>query len=232
MASLRSFFGARREVECHFQSVVATPNDSDFSFVTSMKVRNEDQRDNSFLFPSPMIQSNSRDIIEVAGEITAGRTTDREKALAIHDWIARNLTYDYDGLNSGEYLSKPYDARSVLSSKLAVCEGFSTLYAALLRASGIRAKVVYGKRYLKGIPRDYKSKEDICQSPPSTEHDHAWNEIYLDNRWVSVDTIMDSGYSKDNTTKGYMRTPGNYQYFDQSPTQFDGVYVKCTDRMF
>jgi len=211
-----------------FASESADRDARTYNFVIGTEVKNEDRRDTSYLLPSFSLQSDSSEIVEAASQASASAYSDREKALALHDWIAKELAYDFDGYNSNTYADRPFDALSVLKSKVTVCEGYSNLYAALLRAVGIRAKVVYGKRFVDGVPAD-KSYEQICKSEFSRLNDHAWNEIYIDNRWVMVDLTRDGGYSTDNTTAGFKHTPGNYKYFDLSPGDFSGQYVKCSE---
>ncbi|MGN7382731.1 transglutaminase-like domain-containing protein [Paenibacillus sp. SAFN-117] len=57
-----------------------------------------------------------------------------------------------------------------------MCYGYSSLFAAMLRSVGIPAKLVMG------------------HSQYVTEY-HAWNEVYLNNEWVTIDTTIDSGKS-------------------------------------
>ena len=44
------------------------------------------------------IQSNSDSIISIAEQLTADKTTDYEKVLALHDWICSYMYYDVDSL--------------------------------------------------------------------------------------------------------------------------------------
>jgi transglutaminase-like putative cysteine protease len=120
------------------------------------------------------------------------------------------------------------DALSVLSSRVTVCQGYSNLYAALMRAAGIRAKIVSGRLYNKGVPSD-QSPEQICNAPYDPETNHAWNEVYVDNRWMTVDVTSDAGYSLDNTTAGFQHTPYNHRAFDPSTQYYQRKYVKCSD---
>ena len=131
-----------------------------------------------------IIQTNNSAVKAKALEITQNCTTEYEKLTAIHNWVCENISYDTDIINTSKTL--PYAASEVLSSKRAVCLGFSTLSAALCRSIGIPCNVISG--YALGIGSDSDwSEESIHSSQPN----HAWNEAYVDGRWVIFDTTWD-----------------------------------------
>ena len=137
------------------------------------------------------IQSDDDEIIETAAKITRHCDTDYEKAAALHDWVCENLYYDNDSLESDEI--PPYYALDVLHSKKAVCRGYATLMAALCRAEGIPCNVVTG--YALGISGDTKWTDETAATDTQN---HAWNEVYVDDRWVIIDTTWDSGNQIEN----------------------------------
>lgn len=126
-------------------------------------------------------------IIEIAKSITYGIDKDYDKALALHDWVCKNIFYDTDSID-GLSNNAPYIATDVLKSKRAVCLGYSNLYAALCRSLDIPCNVVTG--YALGVGTGEKVWNKINSA--TAEANHAWNEVYLDNRWVIVDTTWDS----------------------------------------
>jgi len=98
----------------------------------------------------------------------------------IHNWVASNIIYDYDA-----YLKHDVDmvsASQTLETKKGLCRDFSFLFAALCRAAGLPAKVVYGE----------------ASSGGSTWELHAWNEVLINNQWIAVDSSWDSGYVANN----------------------------------
>lgn len=203
---------------------------------SSAVVRNEDTRDNAFLLPSANIQSDDPEIAALSAQITRGLSTDRDKALAIHDWLTREITYDSKGVRTGDYVTRPQDARGVLYSKLAVCDGFSNLFAALSRAAGIQARVITGPL---GIPSPSLSREQLCDytRPGTIGALHAWNEVYVDNRWVTLDATLDTGSTNTKIVSGqpdlvrWIRTPDNHQLFDPSPSLFERNHTKCVEEL-
>ncbi len=91
--------------------------------------------------------------------------SDEEKALALHDYIVNNTTYDdvEDGVADDSYTSY-----SVLMKNFGVCQGYALAYNLLLGHVGIEAKYV-----------------------SSEEMNHGWSMIKLDGKWYHVDTTWD-----------------------------------------
>jgi transglutaminase/protease-like cytokinesis protein 3 len=73
----------------------------------------------------------------------------------------------------------------VLQKRSAVCDGFASLFKALAQAAGLKAAIING--YAKGF--GYLPGTGL-RTPPN----HAWNAIFLDNRWHLLDASMGSGY--------------------------------------
>jgi transglutaminase-like putative cysteine protease len=211
-------------VNVFFSQSADTSYTQGFKYFNSAHVRNEDTRDVAFLLPSLKIQSDSREVSQLSSELVQGLSSDREKAMAFHDWLTREVTYDVDGASNGSYRQRRQDAIATIESKLAVCEGYANTFAALARASGIRAKVVIGR--LVGSSDRYRSKQDVCDD--NSRELHAWNEVYADNRWITVDATLDAG-SEDGMTGKFKRTPHNHELFDPSPSYFEMTHVKCYD---
>ena len=130
------------------------------------------------------IQSSDPKIISLATAVTADCEDDYDKLRAIHDWVCKNIAYDTDSLNSER--TYPYAATAVLENESAVCLGYSTLTAALCRAVGIPCNVVSG--YALGVGED---TEWTAATAATSEQNHAWNEAYVNGRWVILDTTWD-----------------------------------------
>lgn len=150
-----------------------------YSFGPTVNVNNTIEV-NRFIVPTKHVESNHNEIILLAKKITKGLNTDREKAKYIYDWVCNNISYDYD-----KYLKQvnnnydnAYGALNTLLTKKGVCYDFSTLLAALGRASGLQVKVIKGD-FITNTSREL----------------HAWNEIYIseENKWINVDSTF--GYA-------------------------------------
>ena len=160
------------------------------------------------------IQSNSDSIISIAEQLTADKTTDYEKVLALHDWICSYMYYDVDSLASDE--APPYYATDIVKSRKAVCLGFATLMASLCRSIDIPCNVVSG--YALGVGND-TAWTDI--SIATDEQNHAWNEVYVDGRWMIVDTTWDCANKIENgeMNKGevsHLYFDANLQFFSNN----------------
>lgn len=138
--------------------------------------------------------SGEASVAELSRSITQGVSSEYDKALAIHDWVCENIFYDSDSIN-GSTNTAPYVASDVIETKRAVCLGYANLYAALCRAADIPCNVVTG--YALGVSGSSSSSWDSTNIG-STEANHAWNEVYIDSRWIIVDTTWDSRSSIKN----------------------------------
>lgn len=147
--------------------------------VHGYNIKNLDTRDLLFLQPSTYAQSTDERIIELAKEIVAGAKTQREAAIRINNWLAQNIEYDWAAYRDGSYINKDYSALATIESRVAVCQGFANLFAALARASGIKAKVVSGLGVTNG------------GGAP-----HAWNHVLIDGQWLNIDATWDQNLRK------------------------------------
>lgn len=164
-------------------------------------VKNLDQRKTSYLFPTPFIQSDSSEIIELANDITKGLQTDMEKSKAISQWVTKNILY-----TNAPVTSSGAGALDTLHYKKGVCGGCSDLNAALHRAVGIRAKIVVGLPNTNLAPWDW---DKVSLRSPC----HIWNEIFIDNHWIAVDSAL--GFfspSKQEFSQNYMKF---YEYDEE-----------------
>ncbi len=135
---------------------------------------------------SPIISSQVRSL---AQQITSGKSTDSLKVRAIYEWVAKNIDYDVPLLQkmnkkSIEEFIQLQQSSAVLSSKKAVCMGYSILFKELCEASNITAEFLAG--YSKGLdPETGKLKlSDVL---------HAWNAVKVNKNWYLVDLTWSAG---------------------------------------
>lgn len=82
--------------------------------------------------------ANARVDAEISGlaaRLTAGLVTERDKAAALHAWVARNIRYVAVHLGSGRLV--PHPAAEVLRNRYGDCKDHVVLLQALLAAAGI-----------------------------------------------------------------------------------------------
>jgi hypothetical protein len=139
-----------------------------------------------YLEAEEFIQSDDEILRAKAQEITAGAKDSWEAAVRLSKWVADNIEYAIPG---GGYARNTYDMRA------GECGSHSILTAALCRAVGIPARVVWGCMYVPNFGGAFGQ--------------HAWNEIYMGEKigWVPVDS---TAYETDFLDSGHIRL-GEYQ---------------------
>ncbi len=91
--------------------------------------------------------------------------SDRQKALALHDWIILNASYSL----------KYNDATGILVYGEALCEGYAKAYQMLLDKVGIPNRLVSGS----------------AGDTEASAENHMWNQVKIDNVWFHVDCTWD-----------------------------------------
>jgi Transglutaminase-like superfamily len=160
----------------------------------------EDKRD---LLPSRGVQSDSPQIKKQAETVTSGKSNDRDKAKAIYDYVAKNVSYDVKKYENDDF-NWDDSALKTLESKSGVCQDYAYLAIAMLRASDIEARFVEGRT--GGI---FPGR-------------HAWVEAKLDGEWVTLDPTWGSGYLKD----GKFVPAFNEDYFDPDMNEFKKTHTR------
>ena len=180
-----------------------------------------------YLRPSVDIQSDNTEILARANAITDGLDDDYAKALAIHDWVCDHIAYDFDVLYQRSECGDT-SAIGTLKSGRSVCEGYTNLTVALLRAAGIPAKKVSG--YALGATAENAFPADALNGTCKTNH--AWNEAYVNGRWIIMDTTWDS----DNDYEyGRMTSAGgcySHLYYDISQDLFAQTHAVIKSRTY
>lgn len=165
---------------------------------------------------------NHPEIIRLAASITAGLDDNYGKLLAVHDWVAENIFYDYDSLriNSNRLVAVDRSTIDVLRTRRAVCQGYSDLAVSLLRASGIPAVSIGCYALGQGSAGGWERPENRVN-----HSNHAFTAALILNRYVLMDITWDSdniysgGRYKHQTGHGKTR-----KYFDVSPMLFSASH--------
>ncbi len=178
-----------------------------FERLAKTTIVNTAEGDLRYLLPSWGIESDNQEIIDKANEITRGIKDDYKKAEAIHDWVSKNITYDMEKYKQ----NRVYDnegAVKALQTRKGLCRDYSNLTTALFRAIGIEARTVIGEAFTNG-----------------RWYGHAWNEVKIGDKWISMDTTWDAGVVTDNKfVPKFSR-----QYFDPAQKEFDKTHRKTQE---
>lgn len=155
-------------------------------------------------------QSGHSDIINQAREITKHEYLNFSKVKAIHDWVAENIFYDMDSVRDGSYVHFDQSALNVLQTKKGVCQGYSNLCIALLRAINIPS-IEIPCFALNMTSSGGWDKSDNLQAGAN----HVITAAFAQNKWILMDVTWDSdniieyGQSKCKTGFGV-----KHLYFD------------------
>ena len=117
--------------------------------------------------PNIIEDSNNPEIIRAAQKIVLGAPNQREMVKRIAKFVYKHISnknYNHGNMSAGE----------VLRSKSGDCTEHSALFAALSRAAGIPAKMVYG----------------VVLNSKGVFFFHNWNEVFADGIWISVDSTF------------------------------------------
>lgn len=126
------------------------------------------------LSPTALVDSDHPDVAETAARITSGARDDVERAVRLHDFVRDEILFGW----APEF--DRYRASEVLRDRIGFCNTKSTLLAALLRASGVPARIhcaTIHRKILDGLIR-----------PPQPYVDHAYVEAWLEDRWLGFDS--------------------------------------------
>ncbi|MCQ6268280.1 transglutaminase domain-containing protein [Fictibacillus sp. WQ 8-8] len=170
-----------------------------FTGVAHFNVENTNPNDGRYRLPSRGIQSDDPEIGRLSEKLMKGKANDKEKALAVYKYVAKNVRYDVQKLNQRSFAFDD-SAIKTLHEKKGVCQDFSYLGIALLRAGGMEARMATG----------YAGQ------------DHAWIETKVDGRWLTMDPTWGSGYLQNNE---FIRN-FTMKYFDPAPSEFKKTHTK------
>ena len=104
--------------------------------------------------------------------------------------MVQQFKYDFDKLNNLQYDYIPV-VDDVVKKKLGICYDYSAVLASMLRSLDIKCKLVMGYT-------------------PNVKEYHAWNEIYVGGRWVTVDTTYDSQMFLAKIKYSFEKPKGDY----------------------
>lgn len=140
---------------------------------------------------SDYVMDNASDRVKkLAKEITEGKNSDYEKALAIEDYLRRNYTYSKEADNS-----KAEDVIDyfLFESKTGYCMHYASAMVILLQLNGIPT------RYVEGYLCDYKNQNENEGSYYLTANNsHAWPEAYIKGfGWVRFEPTSSYGNSSE-----------------------------------
>lgn len=159
-------------------------------------------------------------ITKKAKSICKNAKTKEKKIKAIHDWVAKNIAYDYEQYLNNNY-AKAADPIWVFKHKRGVCSGYARLTKIMYSAVGIPCVNVIG--VVDGYGSAFSAGKKVSRS----KLNHEWNYVYYKGSWHVIDTTWDSKNryygKKADKSKGYVNAKGQapgYQYYGAEPEVF------------
>jgi len=135
---------------------------------------------------------NDQQAIIKAKSLTQGLNTDEQKVKAIYAYITKNFKYDY---SKAKTVTSGYfpNVEKIYTSKTGICYDYSAVFAAMLRSVGVPTKLVKG------------------YSTPTKGVYHAWNEVFIGDKWKVIDTTTDSAYVQAGKTIAMYKLVADYK---------------------
>lgn len=113
--------------------------------------------------------------IDLSNKIVKDGWSDEYKLFKITEWVRDNIAYDYfvkeKGKSRAKYFGDYSGVYSTYELKAGVCFDFVHIIAIMCRAQGIPAVTI-----------------------GSSEINHVWNAVYVNNRWIEVDGVASEKY--------------------------------------
>ena len=162
-----------------------------------------------YLKANAWIQSSNPAVVALAKEAIGSETAP--------DRAARKIEAFVSGYIDNRSLSVGYaSALEVLNSRKGDCTEFALLTAALCRAVGIPARVVFGVVY---VSADFEGHSHFFGG-------HAWTQVYIQDGWYNLDAALghfDAGHIAIDTNDG---EPSNFFKLISTMGYFDIISAK------
>lgn len=127
----------------------------------------------TFVFSSKIVNmKNAKKLLKKKTSFIKSGMTDEEKINATYKFVTKLLSYDDE---KAKTVADGYipNIDKILKLKKGICYDYSVMMAIILRSEGIPTKLNMGYR------------EDM-------ETYHAWNEVYVNGKWKTIDATLES----------------------------------------
>lgn len=140
--------------------------------------------------------------------------SDLEKARKVHDYMCRNIAYDYGGANTKD-ISRFISAHNIIgvfAHQKAQCEGIAKAAKVLLNAVDVRCIVIFGQ----------------AKDTPGVMEDHCWNMVNIGGKPYHMDITFDIGVGSADAI--------SFDYYNITDSQirkdhvFSTGFPKCTEK--
>ena len=119
----------------------------------------------------------NQEISDEVKNICTDKTTDREKARAIYNWISSEIEYDLKKAEeiTNDNFTGESGAVSAYETRKGVCLDYACLYATMSLYADLDIRVISGKGF-----------------DGTNWVNHSWNQVYLreEDKWINIDTTF------------------------------------------
>jgi len=136
-----------------------------------------------YLRPTPTIDADNKHIIEAARRITAGCSSDGQKAVKLFYFVRDEIRYNVYMIS---VFIADFRASRILEWGKGYCVQKAVLLAALGRASGIPTRLVFAKIQNHKLPAHLLEMTGTNIFPR-----HGYNQFFLGGKWVSAAATFD-----------------------------------------
>jgi transglutaminase/protease-like cytokinesis protein 3 len=121
-------------------------------------------------------------------QLTQSAPNDSLKVVAIFEWITGSIHYDLETFQQRLPtldLGNSQSSSVVLSSRKAICGGYSNLFYDLCKYAGVKTQVIEGLGKIRNSSNPADSTFRI--------ESHAWNAVKLNEKWYLLDPYVEFG---------------------------------------
>ena len=155
-----------------------------------------------YLKPTFFIDSDSKEIINLANKLTENTNGIREKAKSIFYWTRDEILYD--PYESFTFERKDYKASNIIKQKKGWCVQKACVLAALARSLQIPSRLHFGDI------RNHRVPEKLIKAMKTNLFVyHGYTELYIDGSWLKATPAFNISLC---------------QKFDLKTVEFDGIH--------
>ena len=150
----------------NYVTVIQGSQSSSSSYTTGgMNVRNTITNLDPYYKATTNCQVNNAAIKTIVNSLTAGLTSDKEKATVIYNYVRDQISYSF-------YYDTKYGAVGTLNARTGNCVDQAHLLVAMYRTAGLAARYEHGTCYF---------------TLSGSTYGHVWTQVLIDNVWVVGD---------------------------------------------
>ena len=128
-----------------------------------------------FLVANPKVNySSSMSCMKEYSKLLAKVNDKKAVVDAVYADMLKKIKYDKAKADNPPVNYEP-NLEMIFKGKKGICYDYASMFAAVLRSNGIPTKVCFGYA-------------------PEIRSLHAWNEVYLNGEWITVDVTYDAAY--------------------------------------